>query len=137
MKTTEICGVPGVGKTQLYRQLAIDVRIPECFGGVAGEPVFIDTEGSFMAGRLVDLATACIQHLQRIAETHIGEEHQKALEDFTLENILSHIYYFRCHDFTELLAQVYLLPDFLSNHSKVRIIIADGIALPFRHDLDY
>ncbi|XP_012622442.2 DNA repair protein RAD51 homolog 3 isoform X1 [Microcebus murinus] len=136
MKTTEICGAPGVGKTQLCIQLAVDVQIPECFGGVAGEAVFIDTEGSFMVDRVVDLATACIQHLQLIAGTHIIQEHQKALEDFTLENILSHIYYFRCHDYTELLAQVYLLPDFLSEHSKVRLVIVDGIAFPFRHDLD-
>ncbi|XP_017655984.1 DNA repair protein RAD51 homolog 3 isoform X2 [Nannospalax galili] len=143
MKTTEICGVPGVGKTQLCLQLAVDVQIPECFGGVAGEAVFIDTEGSFMVDRVVDLATACIQHLHLIAGTDKEEEHQKALEDFTLENILSHIYYFRCHDYTELLAQVYLLPDFLSDHSKwgalrhrVRLVIIDSIAFPFRHDLD-
>ncbi|KAI2584259.1 RAD51 paralog C, partial [Homo sapiens] len=135
MKTTEICGAPGVGKTQLCMQLAVDVQIPECFGGVAGEAVFIDTEGSFMVDRVVDLATACIQHLQLIAEKHKGEEHRKALEDFTLDNILSHIYYFRCRDYTELLAQVYLLPDFLSEHSKVRLVIVDGIAFPFRHDL--
>ncbi|XP_039103236.1 DNA repair protein RAD51 homolog 3 isoform X1 [Hyaena hyaena] len=135
-KTTEICGVPGVGKTQLCMQLAVDVQIPECFGGVEGEAVFIDTEGSFMVERVVDLATACIQHLHLIAGTHMGEEHPKALEDFTLENILSHIYYFRCRDYTELLAQVYLLPDFLSEHSKVRLVIVDGIAFPFRHDLD-
>lgn len=117
-------------------QLAIDVQIPECFGGVEGEAVFIDTEGSFMVDRVVTLANACIQHLHLIAGTHMDEEHQKALEGFTLENILSHIYYFRCHDYTELLAQVYLLPDFLSNHSKVQLVIIDGIALPFRHDLD-
>ncbi|XP_058558785.1 DNA repair protein RAD51 homolog 3 isoform X6 [Neofelis nebulosa] len=91
-KTTEICGVPGVGKTQLCMQLAVDVQIPECFGGVEGEAVFIDTEGSFMVDRVVDLATACIQHLHLITEAHMGEE---------------------------LLAQVYLLPDFLSEHSKV------------------
>ncbi|XP_036052835.1 DNA repair protein RAD51 homolog 3 isoform X3 [Onychomys torridus] len=119
MKTTEVCGVPGVGKTQLCMQLAVDVQIPECFGGIAGEAVFIDTEGSFMIDRVVTLATACITHLHLIAGTHKDEDHQKALEDFTLENILSHIYYFRCHDYTELLAQVYLLPDFLSDHSKV------------------
>ncbi|KAM9046340.1 DNA repair protein RAD51 homolog 3 isoform 3-T4 [Megaptera novaeangliae] len=118
-KTTEICGAPGVGKTQLCMQLAVDVQIPECFGGVEGEAVFIDTEGSFMVDRVVDLANACIQHLQLIAGTHMGEEHPKALQDFTLENILCHIYYFRCRDYTELLAQVYLLPDFLSEHSKV------------------
>ncbi|XP_061246131.1 DNA repair protein RAD51 homolog 3 isoform X5 [Bos javanicus] len=140
-KTTEICGAPGVGKTQLCSsldsmQLAIDVQIPECFGGVEGEAVFIDTEGSFMVDRVVDLATACIQHLQLIAGTHMEEEHPKALQDFTLENILSHIYYFRCRDYTELLAQVYLLSDFLSEHSKVRLVIVDGIAFPFRHDLD-
>uniref|UniRef100_A0A4W2DPB9 DNA repair protein RAD51 homolog 3 n=1 Tax=Bos indicus x Bos taurus TaxID=30522 RepID=A0A4W2DPB9_BOBOX len=135
-KTTEICGAPGVGKTQLCMQLAIDVQIPECFGGVEGEAVFIDTEGSFMVDRVVDLATACIQHLQLIAGTHMEEEHPKALQDFTLENILSHIYYFRCRDYTELLAQVYLLSDFLSEHSKVRLVIVDGIAFPFRHDLD-
>uniref|UniRef100_A0A2K5J018 DNA repair protein RAD51 homolog 3 n=2 Tax=Colobus angolensis palliatus TaxID=336983 RepID=A0A2K5J018_COLAP len=124
------------GFLHVSMQLAVDVQIPECFGGVAGEAVFIDTEGSFMVDRVVDLATACIQHLQLIAEKHKGEEHRKALEDFTLDNILSHIYYFRCRDYTELLAQVYLLPDFLSEHSKVRLVIVDGIAFPFRHDLD-
>ncbi|XP_043859927.1 DNA repair protein RAD51 homolog 3 isoform X2 [Dromiciops gliroides] len=135
-KTTEICGTPGVGKTQLCLQLAVDVQIPECFGGVAGEAVFLDTEGSFMVDRVVDLATACVQHLHRIAESHLEEEHQKALENFSLESILSHIYYFRCHNYTELLAQVHLLPDFLLEHSKVQLIIVDGIAFPFRHDID-
>lgn len=54
-------------------QLAVDVQIPECFGGVEGEAVFIDTEGSFMVDRVVDLATACIQHLHLIAGTHMEE----------------------------------------------------------------
>uniref|UniRef100_A0A8D0HJU4 DNA repair protein RAD51 homolog 3 n=1 Tax=Sphenodon punctatus TaxID=8508 RepID=A0A8D0HJU4_SPHPU len=135
-KVTEICGAPGVGKTQLCMQLAVDVQIPECFGGLAGEAVFIDTEGSFMVDRVVDIATVCVQHCQLIAETHQEEDHQKALETFSLENILSHIYYFRCHDYVELLAQVYLLPDFLLEHSKVRLVIIDGIAFPFRHDFE-
>lgn len=54
-------------------QLAVTVQIPECFGGVAGEAVFIDTEGSFMVDRMVDLATACIQHLQLIAGIHMDQ----------------------------------------------------------------
>ncbi|PKU35628.1 hypothetical protein llap_14068 [Limosa lapponica baueri] len=135
-KITEICGAPGVGKTQLCMQLAVDVQIPECFGGVAGEAVFIDTEGSFMVDRVADIAAACVQHCRLIAEAHQEEDHLKALETFSLESILSHIYYFRCRDYIELLAQVYLLPDFLSEHSKVRLVVVDGIAFPFRHDFE-
>ncbi|KAH0504277.1 DNA repair protein RAD51-like protein 3 [Microtus ochrogaster] len=87
----------------------------------------------------VKLVAAGFQTAEDILEvkpSELSKEHQKALEDFTLENILSHIYYFRCHDYTELLAQVYLLPDFLSDHSKVQLVIIDGIAFPFRHDFD-
>ncbi|NWT54269.1 RA51C protein, partial [Erythrocercus mccallii] len=135
-KITEICGAPGVGKTQLCMQLAVDVQIPECFGGVAGEAVFIDTEGSFMVDRVADMAAACVQHCHLIAEAQQEEDLRKALETFSLENILSHIYYFRCRDYTELLAQVYLLPEFLSEHSKVRLVVIDGIAFPFRHDFE-
>lgn len=49
-------------------QLAVDVQFPECFGGLAGEAVFIDTEGSFMVDRIVDLARACVRHCRLIAE---------------------------------------------------------------------
>lgn len=54
-------------------QLAVDVQIPECFGGVAGEAVFIDTEGSFIVDRVVDIAAACVQHCHLIAEAHQEE----------------------------------------------------------------
>ncbi|KAG8122610.1 putative RAD51 C-like protein [Naja naja] len=122
-KITEICGVPGVGKTQLCMQLVVDVQIPECFGGLAAEAIFIDTEGSFMLDRVVDIAEACIHHCQLIAEVHPEEDHQIALETFSLENILSHIYYFRCHDYMELLAQVVLTNQmttrFEQNHSSL------------------
>lgn len=54
-------------------QLAVDIQIPECFGGLAGEAVFIDTEGSFMIDRVVDMVTTCIQHCQLIAKMHPEE----------------------------------------------------------------
>ncbi|XP_053131078.1 DNA repair protein RAD51 homolog 3 isoform X2 [Hemicordylus capensis] len=135
-KITEICGAPGVGKTQLCMQLAVDVQIPECLGGLAGEAVFIDTEGSFMVDRVVDIAAACIQHCQLVAKMHPEEEHHAALQTFSLEEILSRIYYFRCHDHVELLAQLYLLPSFLSEHSKVRLVVLDSVAFPFRHGFE-
>eukprot|EP00079_Xenopus_tropicalis_P033319 XP_017947090.1 PREDICTED: DNA repair protein RAD51 homolog 3 isoform X2 [Xenopus tropicalis] len=135
-KITEICGAPGVGKTQLCMQLAVDVQIPECFGGVAGETVFIDTECSFRLERLMDIANACVQHCNLIAQGHQDKDHIKAMQTFTLNEILSQIYYFSCHDYIELLAQINLLPDFLSSHPKVKLVVIDSIAFPFRHSFE-
>lgn len=42
---------PGVGKTQISMQLAVNVSIPHALGGCGGEAVYIDTEGSFSAQR--------------------------------------------------------------------------------------
>ncbi|XP_075051171.1 DNA repair protein RAD51 homolog 3 isoform X2 [Mixophyes fleayi] len=135
-KITEICGPPGVGKTQLCMQLAVDVQIPECFGGVDGETVYIDTENSFMVERLVDIANACVLHCHLITQANQQDDHKIAMQRFTLNNILSHIYYFCCHDYIELLAQIHILPEFLAQHSKIKLIIIDSIAFPFRHDFE-
>lgn len=40
-KITEFCGAPGIGKTQLGMQLAMNVQIPTEFGGNGGEAVYI------------------------------------------------------------------------------------------------
>jgi len=64
---TEFCGVPGVGKTQLGIQLAVDVQIPVVFGGVGGKAVYIDTEGSFGIDRVQDIASAAVGHVASMA----------------------------------------------------------------------
>lgn len=49
-------------------QLAVDVQIPVCFGGLGGKAVFIDTEGSFVVQRMVDMARAAVEHCTLLAE---------------------------------------------------------------------
>ncbi|XP_076875588.1 DNA repair protein RAD51 homolog 3 isoform X2 [Brachyhypopomus gauderio] len=132
-KTTEICGTPGIGKTQLCIQLAVDVQIPVCFGGLGGKAVYIDTEGGFLAQRAADMSKAAVEHCTLLAE---DAEQQAALEDFTLEKILSNIMFIRCHDYVELLAEMYLLPDLLQKDSEVKLVVIDSIAFPFRHDFE-
>lgn len=56
-----------MGKTQFGMQLAVDVQIPNQFGGVGGEALYIDTEGSLTVERLSQLCSAVVEHLQRIA----------------------------------------------------------------------
>ncbi|KAA0704074.1 DNA repair protein RAD51 -like protein 3 [Triplophysa tibetana] len=132
-KTTEICGAPGIGKTQLCMQLAVDVQIPVCFGGLGGKALYIDTEGSFVVQRVADMAEAAVKHCSLLAE---DTEQKQALEELTVEKVLSSFFLVRCHDYVELLAEVYLLPDFLAEHPEVRLVIIDSIAFPFRHDFE-
>ena len=55
-EVTEIVGLPGTGKTQLVMQLCVDARLPTSFGGVTGESVYIDAEGSFSPERCFTMA---------------------------------------------------------------------------------
>ncbi|KAJ7387091.1 DNA repair protein rad51c [Desmophyllum pertusum] len=60
----------------------------------------------------------------------------EAMKKFQVETILSKIYVFRCHDYMQLIALSHVLPDFLMEHSKVKLIVVDSIAFHFRHDFD-
>ncbi|KAM6924629.1 DNA repair protein RAD51 homolog 3 [Xenentodon cancila] len=132
-KTTEICGAPGVGKTQLSLQVAVNVQVPRCFGGLEGQVIFVDTEGSFVLQRVIDIAAATVRYCSLLAG---DEDQQVAMEMFTMETILSNIYLVRCHEYTELLAQVHLLPDFLQDRPKVRLLVIDSVTFPFRQHLN-
>jgi RAD51-like protein 2 len=62
-KITEVCGAAGLGKTQLCMQLSVNVQIPECFGGLGAKAIYIDTEGSFVANRAIEIANSTIDFL--------------------------------------------------------------------------
>lgn len=66
-----------VGRTVSYEcclrcslQLAVDVQIPEYLGGVGGEAIYIDTEGSFVVERAAEIAEAAVLHCQNILTPH-------------------------------------------------------------------
>ncbi len=63
-------------------QLCIDVQIPEAMGGLGGEAVFIDTEGSFLVERLGEMAEAAVNHC---AQIDIAEgQHKRCIKRFSL-----------------------------------------------------
>ncbi|KAG8191539.1 hypothetical protein JTE90_019603 [Oedothorax gibbosus] len=128
-KVVEICGCPGAGKTQMCMQLCVNVQIPESLGGVGGEAFFIDSEGSFVVQRLVQMANACVKHCKSIA-------HDTSIEDFTVDKVLKGIHYYSCKSYTELIARVNLLSEFLTQHKKVALVVVDSIAFHFRYGFD-
>lgn len=133
-KLTEICGPPGIGKTQLGIQLAVDVQIPQCFAGVEGEAIYIDTEGSFVAERARDIAGAALHHLSSVAADPSNAEHTKACAALDVAGMLSRIHLFRAHTHNELIALTYLLEDFCAEHPNVRLVVVDSIAFHFRQE---
>ncbi|MBN3293942.1 RA51C protein, partial [Polypterus senegalus] len=86
--------------------------------------------------KLIGAGFLRVGDLHEVSATELRIGQLGALENFTLETILSNIFFFRCHDYVELLAQVHLLPDFLFKHPKVRFLVVDSIAYPFRHEFE-
>lgn len=129
---TEFCGVPGVGKTQIGIQLAVDVQIPQQYGGLGGAAVYIDTEGSFMLERVVDMAEAAVRHIHKLAERKQADSTQV---EFTVEQIMTNIMYFRVHNHLEQVALVNVLEDVLQQHPQVRLVVLDSVSFHFRQDL--
>jgi len=115
--------VPGIGKTQLAIQLAVDVQIPEAFQGVCGEAIYIDTEGSFMVERALQMGASVMKHLSSIAKHHARPAQVEAVA--TLAGLgdggrafLRGVHVMRCHNQAELLAAVHHLPALLQQHPK-------------------
>lgn len=159
-QVTEFCGVPGIGKTQLAMQLALDVQIPPIFRGCGGEAVYIDTEGSLHISRLRQMAEAVVDHLRQIASTALSRAveslqacqsgiaaensdelyQRKSLADkkvaeaesLSVDSLLSGIHVYRAHDLTEFLAVIAQLGSYLNFHAKIKLVVIDSVAFPFR-----
>jgi RAD51-like protein 2 len=98
---TELCGCPGIGKTQACIQLCVSVQMPKAFGGYEGSAVYIDTEGSFMAERAREMARATVGHLFSISRFLPKQPSgSDPLAQFTEEAILDRFHLFRCHEIT-------------------------------------
>jgi RAD51-like protein 2 len=132
-QTSEVCGVPGAGKTQLSLQLAVNVQLPEILEGCGGECLYIDTEGSFMVERLEQIATSFVKHIHKMASQK-DKETRKIVEKITVESVLKNVRYFRLYNLLEQLAYVHNLETYLQQHKNIKLIIFDSITFHFRHD---
>ncbi|KAL4223700.1 DNA repair protein rad51c [Mactra antiquata] len=133
---TEICGLPGVGKTQLCMQLACVVQMPEVFGGVEGEAVYIETDGGLVLERLTDIVAATVKHCRHIASRDSDPDIQNIVSSMAVDKMLAGIHVYSCHDNSQLLGTVELLPEFLKENRKIKVVIIDSVAFHFRHDFD-
>lgn len=54
---TELIGDYGVGKTQICLTLTVTAQLPREQGGLEGNVIFIDTEGTFSPERIYQIAS--------------------------------------------------------------------------------
>lgn len=108
-----IDGAPGTGRTQFVLQLAANCHIPATFNGLDGEALFIDTEGSFSAARLGEIAAGL--------EDGYGVKRAAVLAGTHVLHVAS---------WAELLAGVYALPRLLDARPRVRLVVIDSITFP-------
>ncbi|CAN0889839.1 DNA repair protein RAD51 homolog 3 [Linum grandiflorum] len=134
-EVTEIGGLPGIGKTQLGIQLAINVQIPPSCGGLGGKAIYIDTEGSFMVERVLQIAEACTEDMTEY-RSFLGKDVQACQVEMGAKDFLENIYYFRACSCTEQIALVNYLDKFISEHHNVKIVIIDSVTFHFRQDFD-
>lgn len=109
---TEVYGKFASGKTQLGFQLAVNVQLPIAKGGIEGNVLFVDTEGTFRADRVKSMA-----------------------EDAGLdpEKILNGIFVVRA---TSTAQQILTIEraDKLVRDSNVKLIIVDSLMALFRSE---
>lgn len=143
-EVTEIAGSPGVGKTQLCHQLSVDARLPTEYGGVAGETVYIDTEGNFSPERCFTMAQALVDHVRKSAERKRRNSQNPALPQqvpawFEPDTIMKGIHIYRAHDEAAQTAIIAALPDFLRERAAagcpVKLLVIDSIAFHYRVSL--
>ncbi|QCE02941.1 DNA repair protein RAD51 homolog 3 isoform X2 [Vigna unguiculata] len=132
---TEIGGVPGIGKTQIGIQLAVNVQIPQGYGGLGGKAIYIDTEGSFMVERVLQIAEACIEDMAEYSN-HFHKDLQPCEVKMHPNNILENIFYFRVCSYTEQIALINYLDKFIMENKDVKIIIVDSVTFHFRQDFE-
>ncbi|XP_020596906.1 DNA repair protein RAD51 homolog 3 isoform X3 [Phalaenopsis equestris] len=120
-EVTEVGGVPGIGKTQLGIQLAVNVQIPVSYGGLGAKAIYIDTEGSFMPERAYQIAEACIMDIwENLVFPH--KDNKDCQERMQPDHFLSNILYFRICSYTEQIAVINYLDKFLEEHKDVLLL---------------
>lgn len=131
----EFCGLPGVGKTQLGMQIAINTFIPEYFGGCEGRSIYIDTEGSFVPTRAMELVRGLVRHMDSLSTN------DPEAPVLTEKTISSNLHFYRVHNYIEQLALIGQLKELIEKingsemtdpRNKVRCIVIDSITFHFR-----
>ena len=143
-EVSEIAGAAGTGKTTLALQISVDALLPSSYGGVQGEVIYVDTEGSFDCQRCLDLAVGLVEHIIIINERKKRKaagsgSSPSTLDpgDFTPDKITQAVHVFRPTTLDDLVSVILTVPSFMRSrielgHPPVKVLVVDSLAFLLR-----
>ncbi|XP_039430865.1 DNA repair protein RAD51 homolog 3-like [Culex pipiens pallens] len=132
---TEFCGPPGSGKTQMCLQLCVNANLPSELGGLGGKSLYLDTNFGFSPDRLREIATACVQHCQRIVRTS-RPQLAEVTSKFTAESIVESVLYNHVHVCNDLTKSIDTLERLLKLGEKIRLVVIDSYSFLIRCNIE-
>ncbi|MHA1208073.1 MAG: DNA repair and recombination protein RadA [Candidatus Freyarchaeota archaeon] len=110
---TEFFGEFRTGKTQICHQLSVTVQLPEEMGGLNGDAVYIDTEGTFRPERLMSIA---------------------ARFELDPQEVLKRVIYARAYNSDHQLYLSQNIDDLIEKGRNIKLIVVDSMVGHFRSE---
>ncbi|MHA1579125.1 MAG: DNA repair and recombination protein RadA [Candidatus Freyarchaeota archaeon] len=110
---TEFFGEFRTGKTQICHQLSVTVQLPEEMGGLDGDAVYIDTEGTFRPERLMSIA---------------------ARFELDPQEVLKRVIYARAYNSDHQLYLSQNIDDLIEKGRNIKLIVVDSMVGHFRSE---
>lgn len=122
---TEIFGEAGSGKSQICMQLAINVQLPEHFGGLNGKCVYVSTDKRIETRRLDAMAKS----VKKVFANSPEVQEISFLDNIFVEEFNT------IHEFQSFVYKK--LPRMLELHPDIKLVVIDSIAGIFRIETSF
>lgn len=109
---TELFGEYRTGKTQVVHQLCVNVQLPEERGGIEGNALYVDTEGTFRPERIIQMSEA---------------------KDLDYNNVLKNITVGRAYNSDHQILLIKEAPKIINEHN-IKLVIVDSLISHFRSE---
>lgn len=136
---SEVYGEFGVGKSQVTHQLAVNVQLPEEYGGLDGQAVFIDSEDTFRPERIEEMVRGLPEESlvalleQRDIE---GDPTDETAMSTLIESILDKIHVAKAFNSNHQMLLAEKAQEIAAEHEDtewpVRLICVDSLTAHFR-----
>lgn len=124
---TELLGLSGSGKTQFCLQLCAAVQIPKSLEGLEAECLYVDTNTNFSINRFKEIVQA--SHLKY--QDLLGKP-----RNVPTEELLNRLHYIDAFGLANFCAAIQKLPQYISDHPDIKLIVIDSITFPFKQSID-